>query len=176
MANIKVSEMPTTTIVNDEDYFMMVQGNQNKKITVGTLSLKPNILTASGTTNITTGNNTYDKIPLEITTQIGDKLSISNDGGIKIGTGVSYIKISGTITFSTISGSGQRHHLNIWKNSSSQATATGRLTGTWETLATDTRLISVQENDVIYLIARTQDGSGAVVNGSSSRLTVEVVK
>lgn len=33
MANIKVSQLPTATEFNDDDYVMIVQSNQNKKIT-----------------------------------------------------------------------------------------------------------------------------------------------
>lgn len=33
MANIKVSELPTATEFNDDDYVMIVQSNTNKKIT-----------------------------------------------------------------------------------------------------------------------------------------------
>ena len=37
MANIKVSELNEATTINDEDLLMVVQGNENKKVSIETL-------------------------------------------------------------------------------------------------------------------------------------------
>lgn len=142
---------------------------------IALLNNTKNIITASGTSNFTTSTTDIEKIELTTTTKVGDKLSISN-GGVLIGSGVSYVKISGTIMFQTISGSGQRHNLYIRNNNTNILSAISRLSGTWEVISTMEIVIPVQKNNIIYLYVRSQDGTGATINGGSSRLTVEVVK
>jgi hypothetical protein len=132
-----------------------------------------NIITCTQNASVTTGNNTYDKITLVEYEKIGNKLSISN-GGVKIGSGVSYIKVSGFITFSTVSSTTSRHHLQIYKNSTSIYSLITRFGGNWETIQSVPFLISVQENDIIYLYTRSQDSGGSVTG--ASYLLVEVIE
>ncbi len=176
MANIKVSEMPTTTTANDEDYLMIVQNNESKKITIENLNsnFEKNIITAIGTENLTTTTQALELIKIASMATVGSKLSVSNNT-IKIGSGVSYVKINGMLTFATISGVGQRHHVYIRKNSTNAITSSRRLNGTWETIETATIVIPVEENDTISLYVRSQDGTGAMVDMNGCRLTVEVV-
>lgn len=132
-----------------------------------------NIITCIQNASVTTGNNTFDKITLKEDDRIGNKLSVSN-GGVKIGKDVSYIKVSGFITFSTVSSTTSRHHLAIYKNSSSVYSLITRFGGNWETIQSVPFLIPVQENDMIYLYTRTQDSSGSVTG--TSYLLIEVVE
>lgn len=159
MALIEFQDLPdTTTPLNAENL------NNN---------FKKNIIMGNAAANITTGSNTYDKVPLVEYSKVGDNLSISN-GGIKIGEGISKIKVSGTVMFQTISGAGQRHHMHIRQNNTVIITSTSRLQGTWETISSNVQLFDVNEDDIIYLYVRTQDGSGA--STSVCRLTVEAVE
>ena len=135
--------------------------------------LAKNIIEATASGYVTTGENTNDKISLLSSYNLGNKLSMSN-GGIKIGAGVSYIKVSASITFSTVSGTTSRHHLICLKNSSSFIDEISRFSGNWETISSKTYLLSVQENDIIYLYTRTQDSNGSIVD--SANITVEVVE
>lgn len=173
MANIKVSEMPTATSVNNEDYLMVVQGNENKKITANNLLINSNIAAASTSTSQTTTTTNGEKVPMTGGTIVGSKLTLTNDGGVKIGNGVSYVKAWGSMIFSTISGTNGRHHIQIFRNSTSMGSLAFRLVGSWSAINIPPVLIPVNPNDVIYLYARTQDGSGATIYNAT--LTVEVV-
>lgn len=177
MANIKVSELNTATSFNDEDYTMIVQSGENKKITRENIVaplIEKNIMMAQNSGSITTGQNVYEKIPLELNTSVGTKLTLdTTNNGIKIGSGVSYVKVSGSVTFSERAGS-SRHALLIYKNASVVGNAIARFDGNWETIVLNEMLVPVQENDIIYLYVRTQDASGAVTDASF--LTVEVVE
>lgn len=136
--------------------------------------IERNIMTAQNSTTTTTGSNTYDKIPLELKTSVGTKLTIdSTNKGVKIGSGVSYIKASGLATFGTRAGT-SRHQLLIYRNTTIVSNAITRLDGNWETIVLNEILVPVSQNDIIYLYVRTQDSSGAVVD--TANLTVEVVE
>lgn len=152
----------TTTPINSEN----LNENFNE-------SVDKNILSAYSTGSVTLDNNTYEKIPLTSNALVGNKLSINN-GGIKIGKGVSYVKASAFITFSTVASNLNRHHLLIYKNNSSVYDIISRFNGNWETISSNETLIPVSENDIIYLYARNQDAAGSIVN--TAFMTVEVFK
>ena len=146
---------------------LMVDGGATVSGTEYTLrdiarSAEKNILNAIQKESVTTGNNTNDKIKLISNNSIGNKLTINNDG-IKVGAGISYVKVSASATFSTVSGTNSRHHLLIFKNSSGYSDSILRLNGNWQTMTTGEVLIPVQQNDTIYLYTRTQDSSGSVL-------------
>ena len=133
--------------------------------------IEKNILNAIQKESITTGNNTNDKIKLVSNNSIGNRLTIDDDG-IKVGAGISYVKVSASATFSTVSGTNSRHHLIIFKNSSVYFDSILRLNGNWQTMTTGEVLIPVQQNDTIYLYTRTQDSSGSVLD--TAYIIVEV--
>lgn len=148
--------------------------NNNTLEVDGVNVLERNIMTAQNSSTTTTGANTYDKIPLKLKTSVGTKLTIdSTNKGVKIGSGVSYIKVSGLATFGTRAGT-SRHQLLIYKNTTIISGAITRLDGNWETIVLNEILFPVSQNDIIYLYVRTQDSSGAVVD--TAYLTVEVVE
>lgn len=130
-----------------------------------------NIMYGINASTVTTTQNTYHKIPIKESTNIGNELSIDS-GGIKIGSGISYIMVSGTITFERIASG--RTHITLYKNNAVQKGIITRLGGNWETAQISNVLIPVQENDIIYLYTRTQDAGNALTEAST--LTVEVIK
>lgn len=133
-----------------------------------------NIIGASTSTSQTTSTTNGEKVPMTGGTVLGTKLTITNDGGIKIGSGVSYVKAYGAIIFSAISGTDERHHILIYKNSTNHGSLVYRLRGNWDAINIQPTLIPVSADDVIYLYVRTQDSSGSTVY--SATLTVEVVQ
>ena len=132
-----------------------------------------NVMTAINVNTVTTGYNTYDKITLEEYTKVGEKLTIEN-GGLKIGSGISYIKASASIIFSSVVNSTTRHHIIVRKNDGQALLGIARFNGNWESIATNEVLISVKENDIIYLYVRTQDAGGSTTDACT--LTVEAIK
>lgn len=171
MANIKVSEMPTATSINNEDYLMVVQGNENKKITAETLSLKPNIITGQLAENYTLTSNDYEKITLSSIATIGDNLSISN-GGIKCAKS-GFVKVSAKIVFNSCS-AGEKW-LTLLRDTAAAAampfnTSTNRIS-----LSIPPLLINVQANQTFYMQVR--GASGDVIRGARSytEMTVEYV-
>jgi hypothetical protein len=133
-----------------------------------------NIVGASTSTSQATSSTNGEKVPMTTATIVGTKLTKTDDGGIKIGSGVSYVKACGAIIFSTISGVDERHHILIYKNGTNHGSLVYRLRGNWEAINIQPTLIPVSADDVIYLYVRTQDSSGATVY--SATLTVEVVQ
>lgn len=138
--------------------------------------LEKNILTSALDSDFTlTTTGSYDIIPLTQKTQIGTKLSVTNDGGIKIGSGVSHIKVYSTISYQSIASANAKWN-TIFKNTSAvfpvPTYASNRIT-----LTNPGGIIPVSENDIIYL--KTQGTSGDVIRGSLynyyTNLTVEVV-
>ncbi len=123
MANIKVSEMPTATSVNNEDYLMVVQGNENKKITYENLNnnfnLLSNQITVTGADmNITTSADSQTNI-LNLnynTAQLGNKLTLNTSTNeITIGSGVNYVSVSCGCCI-IMSSTGTYHALMVRKN------------------------------------------------------------
>lgn len=132
-----------------------------------------NLMTAKTNGNVTINNNNPNKINLNQDVKIGNKLSMQNNG-IKIGAGVSYVKVSAKVMFSTIAGSNGRHILYIHKNSSNTSTSQVRMTENWQTINSGDVIIQVQENDIIYLYVRTQDSTGSVID--NAYMVLEVIK
>lgn len=133
-----------------------------------------NIVGASTSTSQTTTTTNGEKVPMTGGTIVGSKLTLTNDGGVKIGNGVSYVKAWGSVMFLTISGTNERHHIQIFRNSTNMGSLAFRLVGSWSAINIQPVLIPVSPNDVIYLYTRTQDSSGATIYSAS--LTVEVVQ
>lgn len=135
---------------------------------------------SSQITNLAVG--TYTIIPLDLENSCGVRLTATNDGGIKIGSGISKVLISGKMAVEGVTVAGSRH-LRICKNSYSAANTLG---WAWDTLAVSDaediiitpQVVDVEEDDVIYLYYWTQQTSdriGGNAYGGRTCLTVEVV-
>lgn len=148
-------------------------------------ALQRNILTGYDSSGyILQSTGTEEIVPLNQMAKVGDKLSINNDGGIVIGSNVSYIKVSGNLTFSSFNGSTGvvLRSADIYKNNScithnegiakiDDNTFTYGMTFTFSDI-----LIPVSQYDVIYLkvFGKSGDTLSTFVN-TNSYLTVEAV-
>lgn len=142
-----------------------------------------NIMTAGLSADKTTlATNIFTAVPLDISTKIGSKLTLQNDGGIKIGAGVSKILISAKAEIQSAAAAGVRL-LRIMKNSNAN---TNVLAWTQENFAaSETKdlvitplLCNVTENDIIYLwysVPNANDTIKGDENSASTMLTVSVI-
>lgn len=173
MEKINFTDFPSTETPLNAENLNKLQDNVEEAI------LK-DIMFATNTSGYTTTSTAAEIVPLTATINIGDKLSISDDGGVLIGSGVSIIKASGQLNYKTPSAENGRHALYIYKNSSVVANSVFRSEGTesYQCVSSPNALIEVEEGDIIYLKARSQDAEGAVIYNATrtNYLTVEVVK
>lgn len=156
----------------------------NGSLEVNGINLERNVATVSLSAAITNlAVNTYTIIPFDLSNVAGSKLTVTNDGGIKIGKGITKVLVSGMISYDAITASGSKH-LRIIKNSYSAANT---LSWSWQTLTNGNPgnveampiLADVQENDVIYMIYYTgssTDKIGGNTYGGRTSLTVEVIQ
>lgn len=133
-------------------------------------------------TNLTA--NSYVKINLTGITSFGDSLTATNDGGIKIGPGVSKILVSGRmLTSCSVVGT---QYIRICKNSATDSAnmlawvshTNTTTSAAFETINATPALVNVQENDVIYLYYYVPASSGAIYGnnyGNQTSLTVETI-
>lgn len=137
------------------------------------------------TTNLSNLSTTqYTRINLSGTNSYGNQLIATADGGIKIGAGVSKVKVSGRILFSTsVVGS---QYLRICKNNPSTSAnllawvsdTNTSTTATFRSVDATEALVNVQEGDVIYLYYYAAASSSTIYGqtyGNQTSLTVETV-
>lgn len=145
------------------------------------IDLVPSSMTIASTTEYTTKSTSAEKLYCELRYSVGNKLIYDSvNGNIKIGAGVSYIKVSANITIKTPSVANGRHQLYVYKNDNYIASSVIRANGTntYQSICITPMLDQVSENDVISLYVRSQDGAGAVTYALARAcyLTVEVVE
>lgn len=134
-----------------------------------------NIMTAKLNEDIpSTQGSQYINMELISSSVIGDKLTINN-GGIKIGSGVSKVKVNSNLKI--VCRTTGNKHMRILKNGSTVAWVNSRALSTDDefTISISPVIIDVQENDVIYLAYYAGIGDGISSNYNSTYLTVEVV-
>lgn len=138
-----------------------------------------NILKASLTSDYTISSTGEKKLTLATNNyQDGSALSISN-GGIKIGAGITKVKVSGSVYFSASTNAGDSLRAVIKQNSDTVGISFARAgtNGTYETRSIVPVPITVQENDIIYLYCNNATaGQGKVASGSyNTYLIVEEI-
>lgn len=145
--------------------------------------MNKNIMTRSLSANLTNLTaSMYTTVNLNLSNSVGNLLTATNDGGIKIGAGVSKIMVSGRVAFQAGNTTAARH-ARICKNTSSTndtlAWAYIGIEATYyDSITLTPTLVNVQEGDVIYLYYYTQnsgDTIGGNTYGARTSLTVEVV-
>lgn len=151
---------------------------------VNGVNLERNAMTLSLGDNVTNlAVTTYTKIPLNLSNSVGSKLTMTNDGGIKIGANVSKILVSGRASIVGSSTAGRRH-IRIMKNS-----YTNNNTLAWsqddfaasvtEDIVITPTVASVTQNDVVYMwyyVPNSADSLGGNAYGARTSMTVEVLK
>lgn len=154
-----------------------------KSVEVNGINLTNNIMTAWLDATITNlAVNTYTIVPLTHSNGIGSKLTFASNGGIKIGAGVSYVKVSAILGFNQIQSDAIRH-IRIMKNEYANNTTLGWAynfmhQGTPQTIVIPPMLASVQEGDIIYLWYHTpnsNDSIGGNIYGNITSLTIEIL-
>lgn len=123
MEEVKISELPEATNVNDEDLLMIVQGGYNKKVSKEVLERDlqeqvndKNVITVGITSNISVSTAGTNDINLnKIISSVGNKLTLSS-GKIVIGEGVDHVLISGQGQMNITTGNGDAKNFYIQKN------------------------------------------------------------
>jgi hypothetical protein len=132
-----------------------------------------NMITASFTGNYTIkSTDTEEKIILDSTVIVGDKLSLTEDGGILIGENVSKIKVSANVNFQTIT-DGAKYAI-IHKNNETIVQNVSSITDR-TTLSISPIVCEVTQNDVVYLGVRGITNDLIRRGMQFSNITVEVI-
>lgn len=136
-----------------------------------------NIITAKGVSQEIETISSGSKVTLSNAVIVGNKLTI-NDGGIKIGSGVSKVLINASTTYTSSSPS--QHGLIIYKNSKTDGNRVARMLfncgsniDIQPTIDIPNQIIEVSENDILYLYASSSSNKN--ISGALSYMTVEVV-
>ena len=152
----------------------------NRSLEVNGKNLAPSIMKAfnsSPITNLTA--NAYTKITLDSSVSTGNNLTLSN-GGILIGTGVNYIKVSGVLRLSSVGSRGDKQ-LRIYTDNDNTVLGWANLymdSGEPCSIVIPPTLVSVSAGETIYLYYSTNESTdtiGGNGRGNSTSLTVEVV-
>lgn len=126
--------------------------------------------------------STYTIVPLDGIISTGDKLTLTQDGGIQIGAGVSYVKISGILSYNSVGADGAKH-VRIMKNSYNNNNTLAwaydyMLAGDPCSIAIPPMLAQVSEGDIIYIWYHTTNSTdtiGGNAYGNRTSLTVETI-
>lgn len=137
----------------------------------------PNIITAYRSADYSiTQTGAYEAIPFDVNEKAGTKLTLNSSGGVVIGAGVANVKISAKITLVGASLTAGNKNLVIMKNGTIVDRIWARIDTYNSYMAMPSRVISVNEGDVITLaFYGTQNDK---ISGTSpfSQMTVEVVE
>lgn len=104
-------------------------------------------------------------IPLTLNSVKGTKLSITADGGVKIGAGVDKILVNAQVYFFTGSNHQDGKNVFIYKNTTSVGRGARRDNYNYIFIPAGPFLLDVEENDVIYLYC-SNDVNGSTVIGN----------
>lgn len=201
MEEVKVSELPVASTVNDDDIVMIVQNGFNKQITKEDLfndteeniedvetNLQEqitnlqnqvndkNIITAGLSSNVTISTGGANNINLNTTiASVGSKLTLSN-GKIVIGAGVNHVLIGGQGKMYVATGNGDAKNFIIFKNDTAVITNLNTLVRQYAlnvTRGIGAFLLSVSQGDTISY--QVYAGVGDVVSEAGNYITVEVI-
>lgn len=151
-------------------------------VEVNGVNVLRSVMTRNLASNITSPSvNSYTKIAFSGTNSFGSKLTAISDGGIKIGSGVSKVLVSGRMLMST-STVGESY-VRICKNSTDNTvgwvTDSNKSTSAaFSSLTVTPLLLDVQENDVIYMYYYVPSSSITIYGGAwgnQTSITVETV-
>ena len=154
--------------------------SDSKKDTYSCNYLNKNILTSFLTSQQTT-SQTFGKINLDSKVSVGDKLTL-NDNGIKIGAGVTKVKVSAGISAAWNSPVSNDFNLFITKNGTTESNIVIKINGAKPSTAyggsvmLSEQLIEVKENDVLYLCLYGTINSLIYDFNRATYMTVEVVE
>ena len=154
-----------------------------KSVEVNGLNIEKSAGTAYLSASITgLAVNTYTIIPFDLSNMAGSRLSFESGGGIKIGSGITKVLVSGATSFDTIQSNGRRH-IRVVKNSYSSANT---LAWSWSELTTSSPgsviiapiVATVASGDIIYMCYYTpnaNDQIGGNADGCRTSLTIQTI-
>lgn len=154
--------------------------SDSKKDTYSCNYLNKNILTATLSTYQAT-SQAFNKVNLDSKVSVGDKLTLINNG-IKIGAGITKVKVSAGVGLAWNSPISSDFHIYITKNGAIDGNVIIKVNGSKSTDNTATsvilseQLIEVQENDILYLCLYATVGSNIYGPSRATYMTVEVVE
>lgn len=107
----------------------------------------------------------------------GDKLSITEDGGILIGSGVHNVRVSGSIEIESITSGPKIASIFVNNTNNRRVKVTVKAFENSATLSIPipTTILRVTEGDVLYLGIQGKDKDTVYANSSETFLCVEVV-
>ena len=156
---------------------------EEQSLEVNGVNIEKNVMTASLSANVTNlAVSTYTKIPLDLSNGVGEKLTLQNDGGIKIGANVSKILVSARASIQGSATTGRRH-LRVMKNSYTNNNTIAWSQDDFGASVTEDIVITptvgdVQEGDVVYLwyyVPNSADTIGGNAYGCRTSMTIEVI-
>lgn len=155
-----------------------------KSVEINGINIIRSVMTRSLSSSITNLSvNTYTIIPFDLDTSTDDgRLTTTQDGGIKIGSGINQILVSGQMALKALNNSGNRYVI-IVKNSYSAANTLAWGCGNFqigdtESITISPQLENVSENDVIYLYYYTSNSADQIYGNAydvETFLTVDTV-
>lgn len=152
----------------------------NNQLTNINNRIAKNILTSFLTSQQTTSQS-FGKINLDSKVSVGDKLTL-NDNGIKIGAGVTKVKVSAGISATWNSPVSNDFNLYITKNGTTENNIVIKINGAkpstnyGDSVMLSEQLIEVKENDVLYLCLYGTINSLIYASNRATYMTVEVVE
>lgn len=138
-----------------------------------------NAMTLALSEHYTMTSTDLTKLPLNKTLlSVGNKLTRTSDGGIEVGSGVSYVRVSATVYYRSGNQADDAVTSAIYKNSSSVVDNTSKVRAGGSSKILTTKVISVEEGDIVYLYARNMTRANQEIGGFDALtfLNVEVVK
>ena len=173
---VEPEEYSGATPLSAENLIQMETNTENAINEVDTKYSK-HIITAKGSSSEMATTSSENKLIMATATTIGNKLTLTNDGGIKIGAGVTKVAISASTTYT--GGDASQHVLLIYKNSKANENRLARVlfnssSNIQTTISIPYQIVSVSENDILYLFASSSVNK--YVSGPMTYMTVEVVE
>ena len=170
MKKIEFQDYPSTETPLNAENLNQMQDNMEEAIN------EKNYLVATANGAINLSGNT--DIPLSATNVVGTKLTLEN-GKVKIGTGVSKVRISGSIFMDiTQQGSGYLWGRIAKNGSNVQGSIHPLVTGMgFVSASIPSKIIDVDENDLLHLNVDATGATGTVRNTEENTwLCVEVIE
>lgn len=122
-----------------------------------------------------TSTKNNQKIPLTLSSSKGNKFSVTEDGGIKIGAGVDKVLVNAQIYFFTGSNHQNGKHVYIYKNSTAVGRGSSRDNYNYIFIPAGPITFDVVENDVIYLYCNNDSNVATVIGEGLINTYINVI-
>lgn len=144
------------------------------------VNVQDDIIYANITNRITNTGAAWTavKVPMETATTslTSSKLSLTEDGGIKIGSGVSKILVSAKLTYFSYNATGEVD-ISIYKNSTEvlHVYESSKVANEISSINLNPVVITCEPDDVFYLyVNKNSATSMTILEGAGTNLTIEV--